>query len=87
MVRTRIAPSPTGQDVHVGSVATALMNYAWAKKTKADLLSELKTQIKLVLFPVAKKKCLRLWKKSDLKPMNLLLSAVLLNRIANLKDF
>lgn len=32
MIRTRIAPSPTGKDVHVGSVATGLMNYAWAKK-------------------------------------------------------
>ncbi|MCS7093115.1 MAG: glutamate--tRNA ligase [Patescibacteria group bacterium] len=31
-VRTRIAPSPTGYDLHVGSVAVALMNYAWAKK-------------------------------------------------------
>jgi len=38
MVRTRIAPSPTGQDVHVGSVATALMNYAWAKKNKGQFI-------------------------------------------------
>lgn len=32
MIRTRIAPSPTGKDVHVGSISTGLMNYAWAKK-------------------------------------------------------
>ncbi|GIW64287.1 MAG: glutamate--tRNA ligase [Patescibacteria group bacterium] len=32
MIRTRIAPSPTGQDLHVGSIATALVNFAWAKK-------------------------------------------------------
>lgn len=38
MVRTRIAPSPTGQDVHVGSVATALMNFAWAKKNKGQFV-------------------------------------------------
>jgi glutamyl-tRNA synthetase len=38
MVRTRIAPSPTGQDVHVGSVATALMNFAWAKKNKGQFI-------------------------------------------------
>jgi glutamyl-tRNA synthetase len=38
MVRTRIAPSPTGSDVHVGSVATALMNYAWAKKNKGQFI-------------------------------------------------
>ncbi len=38
MVRTRIAPSPTGQDVHVGSVATALMNYAWARKNNGQFV-------------------------------------------------
>jgi len=38
MIRTRIAPSPTGQDVHVGSLATALMNYAWAKKNKGQFI-------------------------------------------------
>ena len=35
-IRTRIAPSPTGKDIHVGSVATALINYAWAKKNKGQ---------------------------------------------------
>lgn len=38
MVRTRIAPSPTGSDVHVGSVATALMNFAWAKKNNGQFV-------------------------------------------------
>ncbi len=38
MVRTRIAPSPTGADVHVGSVATALMNYAWAKRNNGQFI-------------------------------------------------
>ncbi len=38
MIRTRIAPSPTGADVHVGSVATALMNYAWAKKNNGQFI-------------------------------------------------
>lgn len=38
MVRTRIAPSPTGQDVHVGSIAAALMNWAWAKKNKGHFI-------------------------------------------------
>ncbi len=37
-VRTRIAPSPTGKDVHVGSLATALMNYAWAKKNGGQFI-------------------------------------------------
>ncbi len=31
-VRTRIAPSPTGQDLHIGNAYTALINYVMAKK-------------------------------------------------------
>ncbi len=38
MIRTRIAPSPTGKDIHVGSISTALMNYAWAKKNKGQFI-------------------------------------------------
>lgn len=38
MIRTRIAPSPTGLDVHVGSLATTLMNFAWAKKNNGQFI-------------------------------------------------
>lgn len=31
-IRTRIAPSPTGEDLHIGSVYTGLFNYVFAKK-------------------------------------------------------
>lgn len=31
-VRTRIAPSPTGLDLHIGNAYTALVNYVFAKK-------------------------------------------------------
>lgn len=31
-VRTRIAPSPTGEDIHIGNLHAALINYAVAKK-------------------------------------------------------
>src|SRR3989344_8381473 len=37
-VRTRIAPSPTGQDLHIGNVYTALINYAWAKKHNGQFI-------------------------------------------------
>lgn len=37
-VRTRIAPSPTGQDLHIGNAYTALINYAFAKKHGGDFL-------------------------------------------------
>lgn len=32
MIRTRIAPSPTGENLHIGNVYTALLNYAWARR-------------------------------------------------------
>lgn len=31
--RTRIAPSPTGQDLHIGNAYTALINYIYARKS------------------------------------------------------
>ncbi len=37
MIRTRFAPSPTG-DLHVGSLRTALYNYLFAKKNKGKFL-------------------------------------------------
>ena len=37
-IRTRIAPSPTGEDIHIGNLYTALMNYAWAKKNNGEFI-------------------------------------------------
>ena len=37
-VRTRIAPSPTGQDLHIGNAYTALINYIFAKKHKGHFI-------------------------------------------------
>jgi len=37
-VRTRIAPSPTGENLHIGNVYTALINYAWAKKHNGQFI-------------------------------------------------
>jgi glutamyl-tRNA synthetase len=37
-VRTRIAPSPTGQDLHIGNAYTALINYVFAQKHKGQFL-------------------------------------------------
>ena len=38
MVRTRIAPSPTGEDIHIGNLYTALINFAVAKKNKGKFI-------------------------------------------------
>jgi len=37
-VRTRIAPSPTGQDLHIGNAYTALINYIVAKKNSGQFI-------------------------------------------------
>lgn len=38
LIRTRIAPSPTGEDLHIGSVYMALFNYVFAKKNKGQFI-------------------------------------------------
>ena len=38
VVRTRIAPSPTGEDLHIGNVYTALINFAWARKNNGKFI-------------------------------------------------
>lgn len=37
-LRTRIAPSPTGTDLHIGNAYTALINYVFAKKHKGKFI-------------------------------------------------
>jgi glutamyl-tRNA synthetase len=38
MVRTRIAPSPTGENLHIGNLYTALINFAYARKNKGKFI-------------------------------------------------
>ena len=38
MTRTRIAPSPTGEDLHIGNLYTALINFTYAKKYRGDFI-------------------------------------------------
>jgi len=66
MVRTRIAPSPTGQDVHVGSVATALMNYAWAKKNNGQFIIRIEDTDKTRIIKGGEKQILKTLKRIGL---------------------
>ena len=38
MVRTRIPPSPTGEDLHIGNLHTSLINWTVAKKNKGQFI-------------------------------------------------
>src|SRR3989344_5386355 len=40
-VRVRIAPSPTGEDLHIGNVYTALLNYVYAKKNNGIFIARI----------------------------------------------
>lgn len=68
MIRTRIAPSPTGQDLHVGSVATALINYAWAKKNNGQFIVRIEDTDRSRLVSGAEEKILNSLVKIGLTP-------------------
>jgi glutamyl-tRNA synthetase len=38
MIRTRIAPSPTGEDIHIGNLYTALINWTVARKNNGKFI-------------------------------------------------
>ena len=58
MIRTRIAPSPTGKDVHVGSISTGLMNYAWAKKQGGKFVVRIEDTDQTRIVPGGEKRML-----------------------------
>ncbi len=66
MIRTRIAPSPTGKDVHVGTVTTALMNYAWAKKHGGQFIIRIEDTDQTRLVEGGEKKMLQTFKEIGL---------------------
>lgn len=66
MVRTRIAPSPTGKDVHVGSISTGLMNFAWAKKNKGQFIVRIEDTDRSRLVEGGEKKMLETLNKIGL---------------------
>jgi len=54
-VRTRIAPSPTG-DPHIGTAYTALFNYAFSKKNKGKFILRIEDTDRTRLVPEAEQK-------------------------------
>ncbi len=66
MVRTRIAPSPTGKDVHVGSISTGLMNFAWAKKNGGQFIVRIEDTDQTRVVPGGEKKMLETLNKIGL---------------------
>jgi glutamyl-tRNA synthetase len=66
MIRTRIAPSPTGENIHLGNLATALINYAWAKKNQGKFIVRIEDTDRQRLVPGAEGKILATLKKFNI---------------------
>ena len=57
-VRVRIAPSPTGEDLHIGNVYTALINYVFAKKNKGKFIIRIEDTDRNRLVPKSEERIL-----------------------------
>lgn len=58
MVRTRIAPSPTGEDLHIGNAYTALINWIFAKKHHGQFIVRIEDTDRTRLVPGSEKRIL-----------------------------
>ncbi len=67
MVRTRIAPSPTGENLHIGNVYTALLNYVFAKKNKGQFIIRIEDTDRQRLVPGSEDRILESLKWLGLK--------------------
>lgn len=68
MIRTRIAPSPTGQDIHIGNLYTALINYVWAKKNHGQFVLRIEDTDRERLIPGAEKQIVQSLNAFSLRP-------------------
>lgn len=66
-VRVRIAPSPTGEDLHIGNVYTALLNFIFAKKHGGKFIVRIEDTDRTRLVKGAEKKILSSLKWFGLK--------------------
>lgn len=59
MVRTRIAPSPTGENLHIGNVYTALLNYIFAKKNNGQFIIRIEDTDRQRIIPGSEERILK----------------------------
>jgi len=68
MIRTRIAPSPTGKDIHLGNLYTALINYCFAKKNGGKFIVRIEDTDQTRLVKGSEAKILQSLKNYGLEP-------------------
>lgn len=57
-VRTRIAPSPTGEDLHIGNAYTALINWVFARKNNGQFIVRIEDTDRARLVPGSQERIL-----------------------------
>ena len=68
MVRTRIAPSPTGEDLHIGNLYTALMNWTYARKHNGQFIVRIEDTDRTRLIQGSEERILRTLAAFGLSP-------------------
>src|SRR3990167_119811 len=68
MVRTRIAPSPTGEDLHIGNLYTAYLNFIFAKKNSGKFIVRIEDTDRTRLVEGSEAKILSTLKAYDIVP-------------------
>ncbi len=68
MARTRIAPSPTGQDLHIGNLYTALINYSYARKNRGRFIVRIEDTDRTRYVPGAENRILDTLRDYGLEP-------------------
>jgi glutamyl-tRNA synthetase len=58
-VRTRIAPSPTGEDIHVGNLYTAYLSFVYAKKNNGQFIVRVEDTDRERLVPGSEERILK----------------------------
>ena len=59
VVRTRIAPSPTGEDIHVGNLYTAYLSYIYAKKHNGQFIVRIEDTDRERLVPGSEQRIIK----------------------------
>lgn len=68
MIRVRIAPSPTGENIHIGNLYTAYINYVFAKKNNGKFIVRVEDTDRTRFVPGAEDKILQTLDMFDLSP-------------------
>lgn len=68
MVRTRIAPSPTGDDLHIGNLYTAFFNWTYAKKNNGQFIVRIEDTDRTRFVEGAEERILKTLSKFGLTP-------------------